>query len=62
MITRPWPGAPLWPPPPSWPSRPAPGYGWVVGEQALATGLRRHWVKSGLAKDRIMFCGYWRAS
>ncbi len=38
------------------------GYGWVVGEQALATGLRRHWVKSGLAKDRIMFCGYWRAS
>ncbi|WP_175047914.1 siderophore-interacting protein [Microlunatus speluncae] len=37
------------------------GYGWVVGEQALATGLRRHWVRAGVAKDRIMFCGYWRA-
>jgi len=36
-------------------------YGWVVGEQALATGVRRHWVATGLAKDRIMFCGYWRS-
>ncbi|MFB9840228.1 siderophore-interacting protein [Actinoallomurus acaciae] len=38
-----------------------PTYGWVVGEQALATGVRRHWVASGLPKDNIMFCGYWRA-
>lgn len=35
-------------------------YGWVVGEQGLATGLRRHWVQSGLPKDQVMFCGYWR--
>ncbi|WP_327351332.1 siderophore-interacting protein [Streptomyces sp. NBC_01304] len=38
-----------------------PCYGWVVGESGLATGLRRHWVGQGLPKDRIMFCGYWRA-
>ncbi|MFC7619225.1 siderophore-interacting protein [Microlunatus sp. GCM10028923] len=36
------------------------GYGWVVGEQSLATGLRRHWVRTGTPKDRVMFCGYWR--
>ncbi|MZD05861.1 SIP domain-containing protein, partial [Streptomyces sp. SID5785] len=38
-----------------------PFYGWVVGESGLATGLRRHWVAQGVPKDRIMFCGYWRA-
>jgi NADPH-dependent ferric siderophore reductase len=38
-----------------------PAYGWVAGEQALATGVRRYWVASGLPKERIMFCGYWRA-
>ncbi len=37
-----------------------PFFGWVVGEQGLATGLRRHWVRSGVPKDRVMFCGYWR--
>ncbi|HEX7660355.1 MAG TPA: siderophore-interacting protein [Pseudonocardiaceae bacterium] len=39
-----------------------PTYGWVVGEQSLASGLRRHWVSAGLGKDNIMFCGYWRHS
>ncbi|WP_432842125.1 siderophore-interacting protein [Dactylosporangium sp. CA-092794] len=38
-----------------------PCYGWAAGEQALATGMRRHWVAAGLPKDHIMFCGYWRA-
>jgi NADPH-dependent ferric siderophore reductase len=38
-----------------------PFYGWVAGEQALATGLRRHWVGAGVPKQHIMFCGYWRA-
>ena len=37
------------------------GYGWVVGEQGLTSGVRRHWVGSGLPKDRLMFCGYWKA-
>ncbi|OLF17222.1 siderophore-interacting protein [Actinophytocola xanthii] len=37
-------------------------YVWVAGESALATGVRRHLVKDrGLAKERIYFCGYWRA-
>ncbi|RLK58983.1 siderophore-interacting protein [Actinokineospora cianjurensis] len=35
-------------------------YGWVVGEQALASGLRKHWVGAGMAKQDLMFCGYWR--
>ncbi|EXG80566.1 siderophore-interacting protein [Cryptosporangium arvum] len=38
-----------------------PFYGWVVGEQSLPTGLRRHWVNAGVPKNHIMFCGYWRA-
>jgi NADPH-dependent ferric siderophore reductase len=38
-----------------------PFYGWVAGEQSLATGLRRHWVAAGVPKTNIMFCGYWRA-
>ncbi|MEU5879396.1 siderophore-interacting protein [Spirillospora sp. NPDC047279] len=37
-------------------------YGWVVGESALPTGLRRHWVTSGVPKDDVMFCGYWKAA
>ncbi|WP_019632449.1 siderophore-interacting protein [Actinomadura atramentaria] len=38
-----------------------PFYGWVVGEQSLPTSLRRHWVKAGVPKENIAFCGYWRA-
>jgi NADPH-dependent ferric siderophore reductase len=44
---------------------PVPGrpfFGWVVGEQALPAALRRHWVKAGVPKDHVMFCGYWRAT
>ncbi|HLT61050.1 MAG TPA: siderophore-interacting protein, partial [Microlunatus sp.] len=37
-----------------------PSYGWVVGEQSLAVGLRRHWVQTGWPKSQILFCGYWR--
>lgn len=37
-------------------------YGWVVGESGLTVSLRRHWVRSGIPKDHIMFCGYWRKS
>ncbi|ANS79660.1 putative siderophore interacting protein [Serinicoccus hydrothermalis] len=36
-------------------------YAWVAGESDLATGLRRHWVKQGIPKTRISFCGYWKA-
>ncbi|WP_151775379.1 siderophore-interacting protein [Streptomyces abyssomicinicus] len=38
-----------------------PAYCWAVGEQALATGVRRHWVAGGLPKTHVTFCGYWRA-
>lgn len=38
-----------------------PCYGWVAGERGLPTALRRHWVDAGVPKDRIAFCGYWRA-
>lgn len=37
-----------------------PFYGWTVGEQQLPSGLRRRWVRAGVPKKRIMFCGYWR--
>ncbi|MEV0390221.1 siderophore-interacting protein [Nonomuraea sp. NPDC050643] len=37
-----------------------PCYGWVVGESALPAALRRHWVRNGVPKEHIMFCGYWR--
>ncbi|GAA1577550.1 siderophore-interacting protein [Actinomadura kijaniata] len=37
-----------------------PFFGWTVGEQALPVAVRRHWVKAGAPKERIMFCGYWR--
>lgn len=43
------------------PTPPDPFYGWVVGESALPTGLRRHWVNTGVPKQNIMFCGYWKA-
>lgn len=34
---------------------------YVVGEQALPTGLRRHLVSErGVDKDLVSFCGYWR--
>lgn len=38
-----------------------PAFGWVVGEQALPVAVRRHWIAAGLPKDRVVFCGYWRA-
>ena len=39
-----------------------PFFGWVVGEQALATSMRRHWVHAGAPKSAISFSGYWRVS
>ncbi|WP_022925825.1 siderophore-interacting protein [Serinicoccus marinus] len=36
-------------------------YAWVAGESDLATALRRHWVRAGIPKTRISFCGYWKA-
>lgn len=39
-----------------------PFYGWVVGEQSLASGVRRLWVRGGVPKDRVSFCGYWKAA
>jgi NADPH-dependent ferric siderophore reductase len=38
-----------------------PFFGWVVGESALVAGVRRHWVRAGVPKRHIMFCGYWKA-
>ncbi|ACQ78377.1 Siderophore-interacting protein [Beutenbergia cavernae DSM 12333] len=38
-----------------------PFYGWVVGEQALPSALRRHWVHAGVPKHHITFTGYWKA-
>ncbi|UOZ02887.1 siderophore-interacting protein [Amycolatopsis sp. WQ 127309] len=38
-----------------------PVHGWVVGESAMAVALRRHWVRAGIPKDDVMFCGYWKA-
>jgi NADPH-dependent ferric siderophore reductase len=34
---------------------------YCVGEQALATGARRHLVASGVPKQQITFVGYWKA-
>ncbi len=34
---------------------------WVAGEQSLPTALRREWVRGGIPKERILFCGYWKA-
>jgi NADPH-dependent ferric siderophore reductase len=39
-----------------------PFYGWVAGEQSLAAATRRHWVRAGVPKDAISFCGYWKAA
>lgn len=39
---------------------PAPFHAFIVGEQALPTGARRHLIERGVEKDRISFCGYWR--
>ena len=44
------------------PAPAADAYAFLVGESGLATGARRHLVRSGLAKDRITFCGFWKAS
>ncbi|WP_328458973.1 siderophore-interacting protein [Amycolatopsis sp. NBC_00438] len=38
-----------------------PVHGWVVGESAMAVALRRHWVRAGIPKSDVMFCGYWKA-
>lgn len=38
-----------------------PFFGWVAGEQRLASATRRHWVQAGVPKDAISFCGYWKA-
>jgi NADPH-dependent ferric siderophore reductase len=38
------------------------GYAWVAGEQTLAAAMRRHWVRAGVAKSAISFCGYWKAA
>lgn len=35
-------------------------HAFIVGEQSLPTGARRHLVAQGLDKDRISFVGYWR--
>lgn len=38
-----------------------PGYAYVAGESALATGLRRHLVgERGMNKQAVSFTGYWR--
>lgn len=38
-----------------------PSYFWVAGEASVATGIRRHLVKErGVAKDDVLFTGYWR--
>ncbi|WP_328452403.1 siderophore-interacting protein [Amycolatopsis sp. NBC_00438] len=40
---------------------PGRAYGWVAGEAALATGVRRHLVRDrGWPKSDIAFLGYWR--
>ena len=37
------------------------GYAWVCGESDLATGIRRHLVRScGLDRRRVMFSGFWK--
>lgn len=42
------------------PAPDASAYAWVVGEQGLVAGMRRHWVHGGLPKAHITFTGYWR--
>jgi NADPH-dependent ferric siderophore reductase len=39
----------------------SPFHAYVVGEQGLATGARRHLVaERGVSKDHVSFIGYWR--
>ncbi|TDN90868.1 siderophore-interacting protein [Microbacterium sp. BK668] len=39
-----------------------PFHAYIVGEQALPTSARRHLIaERGVEKDRVSFCGYWRA-
>jgi len=39
----------------------SPFHAYVVGEQSLPTGARRHLVNDrGIDKDLVSFCGYWR--
>ncbi|SDG43804.1 siderophore-interacting protein [Microbacterium pygmaeum] len=39
----------------------SPFHAYIVGEQSLPTGARRHLVSErGLDKDLVSFCGYWR--
>jgi len=36
-------------------------HAYIVGEQALPTGGRRHLIaERGVSKDQVSFCGYWR--
>lgn len=35
-------------------------HAFVVGEQALVQGARRHLVSLDVPKDRISFVGYWK--
>ena len=36
-------------------------HAYIVGEQALPTGARRHLVaERRVSKDQVSFCGYWR--
>lgn len=45
----------------SMPSLSPESYVFVVGESALATGVRRHAVGQGVPKDQVRFTGYWKA-
>ncbi|MCD0449800.1 siderophore-interacting protein [Actinocorallia sp. API 0066] len=42
------------------PTPATPFYAWTVGESTLPTTLRRHWLTTGVPKQNIMFCGYWK--
>lgn len=44
------------------PAPAADAYAFLVGESGLATGARRHLVRTGLAKEQITFCGFWKSS
>ncbi|MDG4795650.1 siderophore-interacting protein [Micromonospora sp. WMMD1082] len=38
-------------------------YAFVAGESSMVTSVRRHLVQDrGMAKERVYFCGYWRAA
>ncbi len=42
------------------PVDPAGMHAFVVGEQGLVAGARRHLVETGVPKDQISFVGYWK--